>query len=163
LALATESEDPHFAPEPFTKLYQRSLYQSMRGLKIKVFEQLKHALGGLPADAQDDARAVLGRGDEILTRFRAVLEHRIDGLRTRCPADYHLGQVLCVGKDFVIIDLEGDSARSIGERRLKRTPMRDAASMVRSFQYAAYSTLFGRQTGRGVAPGMIRPEDLPVL
>jgi maltose alpha-D-glucosyltransferase/alpha-amylase len=55
--------------------------------------------------------------------------------------DYHLGQVLWTGKDFVIIDFEGEPLRSVGERRLKRSPMRDVAGMVRSFDYAAWSSL----------------------
>ena len=62
-------------------------------------------------------------------------------MRIRCHCDFHTGQVLWTGKDFVIIDFEGEPLRSVGERRLKRSPMRDVAGMVRSFEYAAWTAL----------------------
>ncbi len=61
--------------------------------------------------------------------------------RIRCHGDYHLGQVLWTGKDFVIIDFEGEPIRSVGERRLKRSSLRNVAGMVRSFDYCAFSAL----------------------
>ena len=56
--------------------------------------------------------------------------------RIRCHGDFHLGQVLWTGKDFVIIDFEGEPSRSLGQRRLKRPAVVDLAGMVRSFHYA---------------------------
>jgi maltose alpha-D-glucosyltransferase/alpha-amylase len=68
-------------------------------------------------------------------------------VRIRHHGDFHLGQVLYTGQDFVIIDFEGEPARALSERRLKRSPIRDAAGMIRSFQYAAYAALFGQVPG----------------
>jgi maltose alpha-D-glucosyltransferase / alpha-amylase len=71
--------------------------------------------------------------------------------RIRHHGDYHLGQILYTGKDFVIIDFEGEPSRPLGERRLKRSALRDVAGMLRSFEYAAFAELY-RQTDQGSLP-----------
>src|SRR5438093_7598357 len=74
------------------------------------------------------------------------LSRKITAMRVRCHGDYHLGQLLYTGKDFFIIDFEGEPARPLSERRLKRTALKDVAGMLRSFHYAAYAALFDVQT-----------------
>jgi maltose alpha-D-glucosyltransferase/alpha-amylase len=162
LALAAETEQPDFAPEPFSTLYQRGVYQSLRNLKRRTFERLAEQLDSLPEPTRAEGQRLLNAGEALHQRLRAVLARKFHAQRTRYHGDYHLGHVLYTGKDFVIIDFEGEADRSLTERRLKRSPLRDVVSMVRSFHYAAYSSLLGH-AGRGRSPGLIRPEDVQVL
>lgn len=153
-ALASNEEDPAFAPEPMTVLSQRSTYQSMRSMAARVFPLLRRRLAHLPEASQEQARRVVELEGEVQRMFAVLLHGRIDAQRIRCHGDFHLGQVLYTGKDFVFIDFEGEPLRPIGERRIKRSPLRDVSGMLRSFHYAAFAGL----QGQGGA-GLIRPED----
>ncbi len=163
LALGAESYDPAFAPEPMTTLYQRSLYQSMRNTQQRTLHDLALSLGQLPDDVQDLARQVLAKGDDMLRRFQTLMTHRVGGRRIRCHGNLGLGELLFTGKDYIIIDFEGEPGRSLGERRVKRSALGDVATMVRSFHHAAIGALLGESSHRGRAPGLIRPEDVAVL
>ena len=157
LALASEA-NRDFAPEPFTPLYQRAVYQSLRNLTRGVLARLRQHVGALPEAARAPAARVADLEAEILARFRRALDGRVTGMRIRCHGDYHLGQVLHTGKDFVIFDFEGEPARPIGERRLKRSPLADVAGMLRSFHYAAFAAV-----DRQMAGGAVRPDQRPRL
>jgi maltose alpha-D-glucosyltransferase/alpha-amylase len=154
VALASTPDDPAFAPEPFTALYQRSLYQSLRSQALPTWELLRKRHGELPAAARPDADRLLGLQAVMLQRVHAILERKITAQRTRCHGNYHLGQVLNTGKDFVIIDFDGEGHRPLSDRLRKRSPLRDVASMVRSFHYASLLAL---------QRGDIRAEDGPTL
>jgi len=140
-ALASVTEDPDFAPEGFSMLYQRSLFQTMRSLVKRVFGQLEKNIGSLSGELRTDAAALLARRGEILSRLGAILAHKFSGMKVRIHGDYHLGQVLFTGKDFMIMDFEGEPSASLSERRLKRSPLRDVADMMRSFHYASCAAL----------------------
>jgi maltose alpha-D-glucosyltransferase/alpha-amylase len=102
-------------------------------------------------DGAIDAQYVLDNEAGLLDAFDAVRRHRIDASRIRVHGDYHLGQVLHAGRDFVIIDFEGEPSRSPTERRIKRGALTDVAGIVRSFQYAAEAGLRDQQA-RGLVP-----------
>ncbi|MDG6996714.1 MAG: maltose alpha-D-glucosyltransferase [Nitrososphaerota archaeon] len=138
LALIAETEDPDFAPEPFGYLYQVSIAQSMTNYATRVFSQIP-SVAEVNEEVAKGISELLSMQSKLLEKFNALKSVTIDAVRARIHGDYHLGQVLHTGSDFVIIDYEGEPLRSIGERRTKRSPLRDVAAMLRSFQYVAYS------------------------
>jgi maltose alpha-D-glucosyltransferase/alpha-amylase len=158
LALASGRLDPAFEPEPFSKLYQRASYQSMRNTAARSLDLLESHVSDLAPDSAERAGIVLGARERIDHVFRFLLGGRLAGKRTRCHGDYHLGQILYTGRDFVILDFEGEPARPISERRLKRSPLVDVAGMLRSFDYASWYWLVNAAT-----EGIVRIEDVPLL
>jgi trehalose synthase-fused probable maltokinase len=151
LALASDPHDPAFAPEPFTPAFQRDFERSVCDLTEKNFGILREKLQGLSGDTWKQAGAVLGRQDEILRGFHTTLGAPIHAMRTRIHGDYHLGQVLHTGADFMIIDFEGEPTRPLRERRVKRSPLQDVAGMMRSFHYAPFASLLAPAEGESVA------------
>jgi maltose alpha-D-glucosyltransferase/alpha-amylase len=157
-ALAGASTDPAFAPEPFTALYQRSVFQTMRNQANSTVELLKRRLKDLPEDAREHAEQAIALSAEIHARLADVTRMKVSAARIRTHGDFHAGQVLWTGKDFVFIDFEGEPGRPLSERRHKRSAMTDVAGMLRSFHYAAFGTLLNPRVG-----GQIRAEDVARL
>ncbi|MCC7085016.1 MAG: maltose alpha-D-glucosyltransferase [Pirellulales bacterium] len=141
-ALSEGANEAAFAPESFSQLYQRSMYQSARKLASQKLQLLKRRLSHIPPAAEALAQSLLEREQLVYDCFHAIVGKKISASRIRCHGDYHLGQVLYTGKDFVIIDFEGEPARPLTERRLKRSALQDVAGMARSLHYAALQGYF---------------------
>jgi maltose alpha-D-glucosyltransferase / alpha-amylase len=137
LMLGDEDRDPAFMPEGFTPFHQRSVFQSFRNLTDRVMNLLRQSRGKFEGETQTLVDEVSRAESRIYEVFSFMKDERIDALRVRVHGDYHLGQVLFTGAEFYIVDFEGEPARGIGERRLKRSPLKDVAGMIRSFEYAA--------------------------
>jgi maltose alpha-D-glucosyltransferase / alpha-amylase len=97
---------------------------------------------------------ILGAQMAVLAGYPRLYTARIDAMRIRVHGDYHLGQVLSTGTDFVIVDFEGEPARALSARRLKRSPISDVAGMLRSFHYAVHTALHAQ-----AERGLLTPEN----
>ena len=154
-ALASNGEDSTWSMEAFSTLYQRSIFQSMRGLVQRNFQTLTERLPSLPDDEKQRATQILAAEKEIIAFLHKITGTRLSANKCRIHGDFHLCQALFTGKDFVFIDFEGEPVHSLSGRRLKRSPLLDVAGMIRSFHYAAMTALAHH--------GATNPEDVQML
>jgi trehalose synthase-fused probable maltokinase len=153
-ALGGGRSSPEFTPEPFTAANQRSL---LRWLRAQVAESMNRLRAARPSGAGLAAAGVLDIEIPLLEELDQYFHTRIHTLRIRTHGDYHLGQVLVTGGDFVIIDFEGEPGRPFAQRKVKHPCMRDVAGMLRSLHYAAYGALLLPHEGRPLDAAAAEP------
>jgi maltose alpha-D-glucosyltransferase / alpha-amylase len=149
LMLASGESHGDFSTEPMTPHYLRGVFQSMRSLAVQNLRLLRKQIKALPPELAPVAQRVVEMEAAIIQSYRRLVEQSFAARRIRIHGDLHLGQVQWTGRDFVFLDFEGEAALPISERRLKRSPLRDVARMLRSFHHAAYAG-FHQQVDLGV-------------
>ncbi len=137
LALTQPTDDPAFRPETMTADRCRAMAVAMRERASEALAALEDNLPRLPDDLVEPAGLVLSRRRRIVAGFEQLSTSTLDVMQTRIHGDYHLGQVLRVEGDYVILDFEGEPTRPLDERRAKQSPLKDVAGMMRSLSYAA--------------------------
>lgn len=136
LALASAPDDPEFSPEPMGELYLRSVVHGMLSTLNDTMLTLRANLSQFRPEVRSLAERVIDYEKWLEDRFTRLRSMSINAVRTRVHGDFHLGQLLCRGDDFIIIDFEGEPMRTVTSRRIKRSPLKDVAGLLRSFQYA---------------------------
>ena len=142
LALAGDKADPAFRPEPLNADDLHHLSAEIHQTAETVRTALRAGLRALPAANQADAQTLLDGLPDLLGQVDAIAEQKINATKIRCHGDYHLGQVLRTGDDYILLDFEGEPAKTLVERLARQSAMKDVAGMIRSFDYAAFAALF---------------------
>ncbi len=138
----SEGKDESFRVEPFTMLYQRSLYQTFRIQVHRCFSTIEAGIGALPEESRRPLVPLATRRREVLEQFQGILRSKISAVRMRIHGDYHLGQIMIMDERYRICDFEGTPNAPLSERRIKRSPLRDIATMIYSFHSVSLEALY---------------------
>lgn len=149
-ALFKPGAHPDFEPEPFTDEYRQFLIRRFEDLLERRYALLIDNYTRLDPQAQRLAWVFMEAKEMIDLFIDDFRTHPLDSLRIRIHGDYHLGQVLAADSDFVMIDFEGEPESSISDRKIKHSPLKDVAGMIRSYHYAVSAKLFNSDETRGI-------------
>ncbi|MDP3427187.1 MAG: alpha-glucosidase C-terminal domain-containing protein, partial [Humidesulfovibrio sp.] len=151
MALALDTGDPAFSPEPFDKTYRRAVFQDIHGKTRRILDQLEHARPTLPPEEDQLAGQTLALRERLAALLRSFRDTAVHGLKTRVHGEYDLRHLLFTGRDFMVVDFEGRTTRSLSARRLKRSPLRDISDLLSSLEHVAHTALHNHC--------LMRPED----
>ena len=145
-ALASLKDMKGFEPEPFSLLYQKSLYQSLRTFVKRTFSQARNKMEALEMGNQDLLQEVMDDQDLYLGHMQMVLEKgKIAAYKTRIHGNLKLDKLLFTGKDFIFTDFEGEVEFPLSVRKIRHCPLKDVASLLTSFHYIVYDGYFFRK------------------
>ncbi|MEO6166379.1 MAG: putative maltokinase [Chitinophagales bacterium] len=142
LGLGSDPNDAAFSPEPFNDEYRHWLFAHFESLLKRRTQLAKENYDAMDEKGKILAKYFLQHTDAIRTIFLRIKTQPIQSLRTRIHGDYHLGQILYNGRDYIILDFEGEPESSISNRKIKHSPLKDVAGMLRSFHYAVSAKLY---------------------
>jgi len=149
VALSSARQYPAFTPHVISQAEQQAFVSSATDLATANLALLRRLRNEVPEYIRGEVDDVLELEETVRQRFQLLSGRKLSAMLTRIHGDYHLGQVLFTGNDFVIIDFEGEPARPLEDRRKKRSTLQDVAGMLRSFHYAAYAPLLQKSTVNG--------------
>ena len=141
IALGTNPEHEDFETEEFSLHYQRSLFSGYKSQVRSAFDLLKNHVSEFPKNHQEEINTLLKLKDLLLKKLKGIYDHKIEAVKIRPHGNYNLNAILFNDGDYVIINFEGDPSFSLTERRLRKSPLTDLASMLNSFHHVAYSAL----------------------
>jgi trehalose synthase-fused probable maltokinase len=152
LALLSDKKSKGFKPESFNANYVKWLQESLGKLLNKRITLLKENYSRLDDNAKQLADDFINSEKIIQHFFEKIASNDLKSLRIRIHGDYHLGQVLFTGTDYLIIDFEGEPESAIADRKIKHSPLKDVAGMIRSFHYAVCAKLYFSSETKGIDP-----------
>jgi maltose alpha-D-glucosyltransferase/alpha-amylase len=157
--LSAPTADTSWAPEPFggTDLTVASKAAGARAQQIlaKLATALDRPAARIPADAAERARGLLDSRARLIEILATVADTTVSSTKIRVHGDYRLGQIVISEGDLSMQNVEGHPAWPASAQREKQSPLRDVASMLRSFSYAAHAALQARSA--------LRPDEIPRL
>jgi maltose alpha-D-glucosyltransferase/alpha-amylase len=141
--LAAAGTDPRFAPEPIGEKDLDAWSRWMSGNARAIFERIVPLAPGEGPEMRDFFRRFPRLRERILSAFSQMTQLRPEGwIKCRVHGDFHLGQVLDTGADFLLMDFEGEPLKAASLRAAKYSPLKDVAGLLRSYNYAIYAALF---------------------
>lgn len=144
-ALASHTEEPDLRPERFSSLYQRSLYQSLRATVRQELAAMRRLASGVGPEMRQTLEEILSAERAVLDQLDPVRRLPINGQRTRIHGDFRLDEIRLANGAFHVLDFTGDHTQPMNVRRLKASPLRDVAEMLRSLDYVSVATALRRE------------------
>jgi maltose alpha-D-glucosyltransferase/alpha-amylase len=148
----SDKKNKDFKPERYDEVYIKWLQEHLNKLVHKRINLLKENYARLDKNAKKLADDFIKSEKIIRHFFDKIASSELKSLRIRIHGDYHLGQVLYTGADYLVIDFEGEPESSITDRKIKHSPLKDVAGMIRSFHYAVCAKLYFSSETKNIDP-----------